>query len=68
MSYETFISRVTEYLTASGESHESVMFSHDFEKGRHIALCPGGIKIFGNTISPRITVKWGSGHQATARV
>ena len=66
MSYKSFMARVSAYLTAAGEPAESVIFSHDDEKGRHVALCPGGIRIIGNTTSTKITVKWGHGHQAIA--
>lgn len=34
------------------------------EDGKYIAILPEGIRIFGNSVSKKITIKWGSGHMA----
>lgn len=61
MSYESFRRRVSAIAKSTGSS---VSFHH--EDGKHIARCSGGVTITGNTYSPRVFVRWGSGHEASA--
>ena len=63
MTYEAFQSSVRALARRAGLAP---VFSH--ENGRHIARFPGGVTVTGNTVSPRVFVKWGSGHTAMASI
>lgn len=61
MAYEVFKQRVS---AIAGKAGARVRFHR--EDGRHIAHCSDGVTITGNTTSPMVFVRWGSGH--TARI
>ena len=63
MTYDSFCARVRDLARRAGFGP---VFSH--EDGRHIARFPGGVTVTGNTVSPRVFVKWGSGHTALASI
>lgn len=63
MSYEVFCNRVGDVVKRTGSS---ARFFH--EDGKHIARCANGVTIIGNSESPRVFVKWGSGHAAYANI
>ena len=67
MSYEVFRRRVNALIGKIGGGIVAV-FSHDNDCGRHTAVCSDGTIIIGNDISLKVTVKWGSGHVATATI
>lgn len=67
MSYEAFKVKVNALIRRSGQSI-SVRFSTDKEKGRHYAICSDGTTIIGCCNAPKVTVKWGSGHTAMAKI
>lgn len=59
MTYEVFKKRVSDIISRHGFK---VSFRH--KDGQHFAHCPEGVTIIGNRISPRVCVKWGSGHSS----
>ena len=63
MAYDDFCSRIRALVRKSG-ALVIVGFRH--EDGKHIAICNDGTIITGNKVSRRVTVRWGSGHVATA--
>lgn len=63
MSYDVFQEQIKGLVKCSGSK---VSFSH--EDGKHIARCSNGVTIVGNTICPKVLVKWGSGHTAYAKI
>lgn len=65
MSYYDFQERVFSMLERAGIIG-AVDFSQD--DGKHIAVCPGGIQVLGNSMSKQVTIKWGSGHVAVASI
>lgn len=71
MAFEVFQDRVTALVRKANigvpqEKHIKVRFHHDEETGKHYANCSNGTTIIGNSVSPRMAVKWGSGHMAYA--
>ncbi len=74
MSFEVFKQKV-EALIARADNTIKVRFSTDSDEGKHIARCLSGdnendvvATIVGNSASLSITVRWGSGHQAMAKI
>lgn len=63
MSYARFCKKVKALVSDAGGF--PVIFRH--EDGKHIAWSDD-ITIIGNTVSPRVTIRWGSGHIATASI
>lgn len=61
MSYEVFKQKVLDYARPLGLR---VRFNHT--NGRHYANLSDGITIVGNTNALSVSVRWGSGHTATA--
>lgn len=66
MSYEVFRRKVNALANRVGM--RSVRFNNDTEKGKYFANFPDGTTIIGNSASLRVTVKFGSGHQAMAAI
>lgn len=67
MSYEVFQRRVNALIDRAGGGIK-VRFSEDDEKGRYFAKCSDGTTIIGNPSSIKVTVRFGSGHQAMANI
>lgn len=67
MSYEVFQHKVNALIAKADESI-LVWFSTDCDKGEHQANCSDGTTIIGNESCLRVTVRWGSGHQALAAI
>lgn len=67
MSFETFIQKVSA-LIARVNDGTTVRFHHDEEKGRYYANCSDGTTIIGNSSALKVTVRFGSGHQAMAAI
>lgn len=67
MNYERFKARVNTLIARAGGGI-SVRFSRDPDKGRFFANCSDGTTIVGNQSSLKVTVKFGSGHQAMATI
>lgn len=67
MTYELFQSKVNAMITRSG-ANVHVHFHNDIEKGRFFASCGDGMTIIGNSVNPSVTVRWGDGHNAIARI
>lgn len=65
MAYDDFCSRIRALVRKSGEL---VIVGFHHEDGKHVAVCNNGTVITGNGFSRRITVRWGSGHVATATI
>ena len=65
MNYEAFKNRVNALIDKAG-GNLAVKFST--EDGRHKASFSDGTIITGNASSLSLSVRWGSGHQAMARV
>lgn len=65
MAYDVFCDRIRDIVRKSREI-SIVGFRH--EDGKHIAVCTSGIIITGNGFSNKVTVRWGSGHMATAAI
>ena len=65
MSYEVFRRRVNALIKRAGGGI-AVRFFNDTDKGRFFANCSDGTTIVGNPSSLKITVLYGSGHQAMA--
>lgn len=61
MTYELFMKGITRLVDGTDSK---VDFRN--EDGKFIAKCSDGITIMGNSTSSKITVRWGSGHQAQA--
>lgn len=66
MSKEVFKSKVCNLIRNSGTG-AAVIFDFDEETGRHFAFL-GDVRITGNTVSKKLTVRWGSGHQGLVEV
>lgn len=66
MSKELFQSKVRKLIRDSGTG-AAVFFDFDEETGRHFAFL-GDVRITGNTMSKKLTVRWGSGHQSLAEL
>lgn len=67
MSYEVFRRKVNALINRVG-GNISVRFHNDAEKGRFFANCSDGTTIIGNPSSLKVTVRYGSGHQAMAAI
>lgn len=67
MSYEVFRRKVNALIAKAGGGI-SVRFSTDTDKGKHYAYCSNGTTIIGNLSCLKVTVHWGSGHQAMATI
>ena len=67
MAYEVFQNRVKALIKRAG-GNISVRFSHDTEKGKFFANCSDGTTIIGCPSSIKVTVRFGSGHQALAEI
>lgn len=63
MSYDVFCRRVADIVKRTGSK---VRFSR--EDGKHIAKCSDGVTIIGNAESPKVFVRWGSGHTALTTI
>lgn len=66
MSKKVFENKVRKLIRNSGTG-AAVIFDFDEEAGRHFAFM-GDVRITGNTVSRKLTVRWGSGHQAQVEV
>ena len=62
MSYEHFKARINQLVAKAGGGI-TVRFNHA-DDGRHFANCSDGTVIIGNSRSLKLTVRYGSGHQA----
>lgn len=67
MSYETFQSRIKALINKIG-GDVNVRFSTDPEQGKHYANCSDGTIIIGNKTCLKVSIRWGSGHQAIATI
>ena len=65
MAYEVFKNKIKSLIERAGGGI-SVRFSNDTENGRFFANCSDGTLIIGNPSSLKVTVRYGSGHQALA--
>lgn len=65
MSYQVFQSRVLSLLEKSN-SGLSVNFNN--EDGKFMANFSDGTRIIGNPVSNKVTIRWGSGHQANTEI
>lgn len=63
MSMKAFEGAVSAIL-AKAKIQGKVWFKHDTDKGMYTAYCPGNIRITANSVNTKLTVRWGSGHQA----
>lgn len=67
MSYEVFKRRVNALIDRIG-GDISVCFVNDTDKGKFFANCSDGTTIVGCPLSLKVTVLFGSGHQAMAAI
>jgi len=67
MAYEAFQNRVKALIKRAG-GNISVRFFNDTEKGKFFANCSDGTTIIGCPSSIKVTVRFGSGHQALAEI
>ncbi len=67
MSFDSFKQKVTALIVRAG-GDIGVRFSNDTEKGRFSANCSDGTTIIGSPSSLKVTVRFGSGHQAMATI
>lgn len=67
MGYEVFRRRVNALIERAGGGID-VDFYEDTDKGRFLANCSDGTTIVGIPSSLKVTVKFGSGHQAMAAI
>lgn len=65
MEFKTFTEAIGKITNELGIS---ARFTHDEEIGLYIAKLPGGIRATGNSISKKITVRWGNSHQSVFEV
>lgn len=65
MSFELFKARVNKLIENAGGGI-SVDFSHDDDKGVHIARCSDGTTIIGNSQYPRVKVSYNRGNHVFA--
>ena len=61
MSFKEFKNKIAGLIERSGEETE-VKFNN--ENGRYSAHCDNGVRFFASPKKLKITVVWGSGHQA----
>ena len=66
MTFERFKTHINGFIAKAGGSI-AVRFNHT-DDGRHYANCSDGTVITGNSHSLKLTVRYGSGHQAMAEV
>lgn len=66
MSYDAFKRKVNALIARVGGI--TVNFKEDPEKGKFFANCSDGTTIIGNSAILKVTIKWGSGHTATATI
>lgn len=59
MTFEKFCTGIADFLAIAGTS---AVFGID-DKGRYIARTPDGIRFSGNSVSRKITVRYGDKHQ-----
>ena len=67
MSYEVFERKVNALIKKAG-GKITVRFRNDTDKGKFFANCSDGTVIIGNPASLKVTVRFGSGHQAMATI
>jgi len=67
MSYEVFERKVNALIVKAG-GKVKVRFHRDTDKGQFFANCSDGTTIIGNESSLKVTVRFGSGHQAMASI
>lgn len=67
MSYEVFKRRVNALINRAGGGI-NVRFSNDTDEGRFFANCSDGTTIIGCSSGLKVTVRYGSGHQAMATI
>ena len=67
MNYEGFMSKVVDIVVRAGGGL-NVRFSNDREHGKFLALVSDGTMIIGRPNCLKITVRFGSGHQAMAEI
>lgn len=67
MSYDVFQRKVNALIVKAG-GKITVKFSHDADKGKFFANCSDGTTIIGNQSSLKVTVRFGSGHQAMTAI
>lgn len=66
MSYEGFKTAVNNLVAKAGGGI-SVSFSQD--DGKYFARFPDGTRIIGNSVSPKVTIRWGGrNHQSVANI
>lgn len=63
LTYEGFQIKVTALVGRAG-GDISVRFFNDTDNGKFFANCSDGTTIIGNSSSVKVTVRFGSGHQA----
>lgn len=62
MTFERFKAYINRLISKAGGGI-TVRFNHT-DDGRHFANCSDGTTIIGNSRSLKLTVRYGSGHQA----
>jgi len=67
MKYVAFQEKILALLERSGSSAK-VKFSNDTEKGNYCASFSDGTTIIASATKLNMTVRWGSGHTATASI
>lgn len=67
MPYENFMARVIDTVVKAG-GNLSVRFKNDTEHGRFFANISDGTTIIGRPDCLKVTVRFGSGHQAMAEL
>lgn len=63
MSYDKF-KEIVNKIADKAEVDDIIVFNEDTETGKYSARFSSGIRMFGNSSSKGITVRWGTGHQA----
>ncbi len=63
MSYKEFQKFVRMVIASSGVD-DVVLFNNNTEKGQYKAVLSSGVIIVGNATTFKVTVIWGTGHQA----
>lgn len=66
MTFERFKTHINGFIAKAGGGI-TVRFNHT-DDGRHFANCSDGTVITGNSHSLKLTVRYGSGHQAMTEV
>ena len=65
MAYNSFVSRVQSLIARAGGG---IGVSFSVDNGRFVASCTDGTTIIGNPSCSRVSVRWGSGHEAIAEI